>query len=105
MLNASDSKEKLNNNKLFSKGGTIGEIWIDVINHTKLEECTENKHWWLIAIMLESNGNRLSAITMCVIVDTNTTSVNSYKYQYERKLEKIKRVKEIRADMLQELKH
>jgi len=54
--------------------------------------------------MLESNGKRLAIITLHIIVDANTASVNSCKAQCERKCGKIKRAKEIRAEMLKELK-
>ena len=41
---------------------------------------------------------------MCGIVDANAKSVNSCKSQHEQKCEKVKRTKEIRAEMLRELK-
>ena len=46
MLNTSDSKEKLDKNTSFLKEGTITAISNDVVNHTKLEKCTENKYGW-----------------------------------------------------------
>ena len=103
-LNTSDSKETLDRNKSFLKGGTMTAIWNDVVNYIKIEECTENKNGWWNTVMLESNGKRLAIITLHRIVDANTASVNSCKAQYERKCGKIKRAKEIRAEMLKELK-
>ena len=103
-LNTSDSKETLDGNKSFLKGGTMTAIWNDVVNCIKIEECTENKNGWWNTVMLESNGKRLAIITLYRIVDANTASVNSCKAQYERKCGKIKRAKEIRAEMLKELK-
>ena len=52
MLNAFDSKETLDKNKSFLKGGTITAVWNDVVNCIKLEEYTENKDsWWNIEIL------------------------------------------------------
>ena len=48
--------------------------------------------------MLESTGKRLTIITVHRIVDTNKTSVNSCKTQHERKIGKIKRAKDVRAE-------
>ena len=39
------------------------------------------------------------------MVDANTTSVNSCKAQWERKCGKIKRAKEIRKELLKDLKN
>ena len=55
--------------------------------------------------MLESNGKQLAIITLCRIVDANVKSTNSCKAQRERKHGKIKRAKDIRTEMLQELKN
>ena len=44
MLNTSDSKETLDKNKSFLKGGTIAVFWNDVKNHVKAEESAENKN-------------------------------------------------------------
>ena len=54
--------------------------------------------------MLESNWKRLAITTVYRIVDTNTTSVNSCKAQHESKCGKIKRAKEIRKELLKNLK-
>ena len=43
-LNASDSKKTLDSNEPFLKEGTMTAIWNDAVNHTKIEECTENKN-------------------------------------------------------------
>ena len=55
--------------------------------------------------MLESNGKRLATITVQRIVAANKKSVNSCKAQHEKKCGKIKEAKDIRAEMLQELKN
>ena len=77
MLNTSDNKETLDDNTSFLKGGTMTEVWNDVMNRTNLEECTENKHEWWNIVMFESNRKRLSIITLCRIVDTNAKTINS----------------------------
>ena len=41
MLNTADSKETLDKNKYFLKGGTISLFWNDVINYMKVEESAE----------------------------------------------------------------
>ena len=80
------------------------EIWNDVANCTKKEEHTENKNGQWNTAMLESSGKLLAIITVCRIIDGNTTSVNSCKAQNERKCGKIKRAKEIRKELLKNLK-
>ena len=76
----------------------------DAANHTKIKECTENKNRWWNTTMLESNGKRLAIITVCRIVDANITSVNSCKAQCDMKCRKIVRAKEIRKELLKDLK-
>ena len=105
MLNTSHSKERLDTNNKNLKGSTMTEVCNDAVNHIKLEECTENKHEWWNTVMLESNGKRLSMITVHRIVDSNTKIANSCKDQCERKCGKIKRVKEMREEMLKDLKN
>ena len=46
--------------------------------------------------MLEGNSKRLAIVMVYKIVDANAKSVNSTKAQWERKIEKVKRAKEIR---------
>ena len=76
----------------------------DLVNHMKLEECTEHKNGQWNKLMLEINGKRLAMLTVHIIVDTNTKSVNSCKAQYERKCGKIKIAKDFRDETLKELK-
>ena len=86
------------------KGGAFTALWNDVINHAKVDQCIENEEGWWNRVVLEDNGKRLVAITVCRIVDANTKSVNSTKAQHERKTGKVKRAKEIRKEMLTKLK-
>ena len=78
-------------------------FWNDAKNCAKIEECMENKNGWWNTIMLESNWKGLAIITVYRIVDTNTTSINQCKAQHERKCGKIKRAKEIRKELLNDL--
>ena len=55
--------------------------------------------------MLESTGKRLAIITVHRIVYDNSNSFNSCKAQYGRKCGKIKREKDIRDKMMNELKN
>ena len=55
MLNISDSKETLDKNKSFVKGGTMKVVWNNVVNFVELEECAKNKHRWRNTEILESN--------------------------------------------------
>ena len=78
-------------------------VWNDAVKHAKLEECTENKNGWWNTVMLESNRKILAILKVCRIVDANSTSANSCKARCERKGREIKRAKDIRAEMFQEL--
>ena len=79
-------------------------LWNDVVDHIKVEECAENKHGQCNIVMLESKGKILATIIVHRTVDANTTSVDSCKAQCERKCGKIKRAKEVRKEVLKELK-
>ena len=77
----------------------------DVVHCMELCECAENKHRWLSTAMLERNGKRLDMTKVRTLVDVSARSVNYSKAQHNRKCGKVKRTKEIREDLLQELKN
>ena len=104
MLSMSDSKEEFVKDKSFSKGGTQTSFWNDATNHMKLEERAEKNYGLWRTAIIESRRKRLAIMTMRRIIDTSNKSVNSCKAQHERKSGKVKRAKDIRTEMLQELK-
>ena len=104
MLNMSDSKEELDENKLFLKGGTITALWNDVIICMNLQVNVEQKHEWWNSVIPESRVKRLVIRTVNRIVDANNKSENSWKAQHKRKCGKVKGAKHIREEMLQDLK-
>ena len=79
-------------------------LWNDATNCVKSQERTDQNHGWYRTIALEEGGKRLAIITAHLIVDTNTKIVNSCKSQCEWNCMKVKKAKDVRAEIFRELK-
>ena len=84
----------------FLKGVTLSIFWGKIKHFMVKAENHENEHGWWNTVVFRKGRKKLVTTKICMIVDNNEKIVNSSQEQYDRKVVKVTRAKEIREKTL-----